>query len=123
MLRTLILTAIFEPVLYMLFETLGISMSTNVTTAIILALSPISTCVLESVFLRERCSGAEKIFLGIGIVGIVGVVRAVGSVILRIGGRFVGCCGGGVGRLVRFLFTSGHHHGHDQQKTKQKCDP
>lgn len=69
--RTLILTAIFEPVLYMLFETLGISMTTNVTTAIIIALSPIVTCIFEIVFLRERCSLAEKILLGVGIVGVV----------------------------------------------------
>ena len=71
MLRTLLLTAIFEPVLYMVFETLGISMTTNVTTAIILALTPVTACTLEVLFLRERCTGLEKIFLGAGIVGVV----------------------------------------------------
>lgn len=77
--RTLILTAIFEPVLYMLFETLGISMTSSVMTAIIIALSPIATCILEIVFLHERCSLAEKILLGVGILGVVYVALMSGG--------------------------------------------
>ena len=69
--RSLILTAIFEPVLYMLFETLGISMTTNVTAAIVISLSPVMGCIFEVVVLRERCSLLEKILLGVGIVGVV----------------------------------------------------
>ncbi len=77
--RSLILTAIFEPVLYMLFETLGISMTTNVTAAIVISLSPVMSCIFEVVVLRERCSFLEKIFLGVGIAGVVYVALMTGS--------------------------------------------
>ena len=69
--RPLILTAIFEPVLYMFFETLGISMTTGITTGVILSLAPISSCIFQSLILKEKTSFLVKIFLGIGIVGVL----------------------------------------------------
>jgi drug/metabolite transporter (DMT)-like permease len=69
--KNLILAAIFEPVLYMLFETLGVSMTTNVTAAVICSLAPISSCIIEEVFLKERSSLLQKIFLGCGIFGVI----------------------------------------------------
>jgi drug/metabolite transporter (DMT)-like permease len=79
MLSTLLLTALFEPVLYMFFETLGISMTTNVTTAIIISLSPILTCILEVVILKEGCTLMEKALLGVGIVGVAYVAIKTGN--------------------------------------------
>ena len=70
-LKSLLLTAIFEPVLYMLFETLGISMSTGITAAVILSLSPISSCICESIVLKEKTSLLKKFFLLLGIVGVI----------------------------------------------------
>ena len=78
-LRSLILAAIFEPVLYMLFETVGVSITTNVTAAIIISLSPVASCIFEVVILREKCSVLEKIFLGVGIVGVVYVAIMTGN--------------------------------------------
>ena len=69
--KPLILTAIFEPVLYMFFETLGISMTNGITSGVILSLAPISSCICQSVFLKEKTSTAVKVFLGIGIVGVL----------------------------------------------------
>jgi len=69
--KPLILTAVFEPVLYMLFETIGISMTTGITAGVILSLAPISSCICQSLFLKEKTSSAVKIFLGIGIVGVL----------------------------------------------------
>lgn len=69
--KPLLLTAIFEPVLYMLFETLGISMTTGVTAGVILSLMPISSCICESIILKEKTTFMQKIFLGIGIVGVI----------------------------------------------------
>ncbi len=69
--RGLLLTAIFEPVLYMLFETFGISMTTGVTTAVILSLSPIIYSIAEFVFLKEYPTFMQSIFLGCGIFGAV----------------------------------------------------
>ncbi len=69
--RSLLLTALFEPILYMLFETLGISMSTGVTTGVILSLAPAFACLFESVILKERSPLSKILFLGCGMVGAV----------------------------------------------------
>lgn len=69
--KSLLLAAIFEPVFYMLFETWGISMTTGITTAIILSLTPISSCICESVILKEKTTLMQKLFLGIGIIGVI----------------------------------------------------
>ena len=70
-LKNILLAAIFEPILYMLFETLGISMTTGVTTAVILSLSPIVTCIIEELVVKEKSSILQKIFLGAGIFGVI----------------------------------------------------
>ena len=70
-LKNLFLTALFEPVLYMLFETFGVSMTTNVTAAVIASLAPVSSCIIESVFLKEKSTFLQKIFLACGIFGVV----------------------------------------------------
>lgn len=69
--KTILLAAIFEPVLYMFFETIGISMTTNIMAGVILALSPIFSCISESIILGEKSSLAKKIFLGIGVLGVL----------------------------------------------------
>ena len=67
----LLLAGLFEPVLYMFFEATGISMSTNIITGVILSLSPVSGVIFESLILKERATWLQKLFLGIGIVGVV----------------------------------------------------
>lgn len=69
--KYLLLAALFEPVLYMLFETAGIAQTTGVTTAVILSLAPVLTIIVEIVFLKERCSLLQKIFLGCGVFGAI----------------------------------------------------
>ena len=73
-LSILLMAGIFEPVLCIFFETAGLSMTTGITAGIIIAFSPIFTCLFETIFLKEKNSLAQKIFLGIGIVGICYVV-------------------------------------------------
>ena len=69
--KTILLAAIFEPVLYMLFETLGISMTTNIMAGTILSLAPIFSCISEELILGEKSTWVKKIFLGIGIIGVL----------------------------------------------------
>ena len=69
--RSLLLTALFEPVLYMFFETFGISMTTGITAGVILSLLPISSCICESLILKEKTTAIQKLFLGIGIAGVI----------------------------------------------------
>lgn len=77
--KNLILTAIFEPVLYMLFETLGISMTNGITTAVILSLSPIISCTCEMIFFREHPTPLQAVFLGCGIFGAIYIAVNTGS--------------------------------------------
>lgn len=67
----LLLAGLFEPVLYMAFETIGVSMTTDITAGVILSLSPIFSCINETIFLKEKSSLLQKVFLGIGIVGVM----------------------------------------------------
>ena len=77
--KPLIISAFFEPVLYMLFETLGISMSTGLMTGVILSLIPIACVISESIVLKDKTSVLEKIFLLIGIVGVVYIAVNTGN--------------------------------------------
>ena len=67
--KSVLLTALFEPVLYMLFETLGVSMTTGITAGVLLSLSAVTTCIFEVVILKEHCPLLTKILLFVGILG------------------------------------------------------
>lgn len=68
---SLFLTGLFEPVLYMAFETLGISMTTTITASVILSLAPIFVVICEFIFLKERIDWKKGFFLVIGMVGAI----------------------------------------------------
>ena len=68
---SLVLTALFEPVLYMTFETLGISMTTNITASVILSLLPVTCAISEFIFLGERVTWKTALFLAIGMAGVI----------------------------------------------------
>jgi len=70
-LKTLLLAALFEPVLYMLFETIGVSETTGVTAAVIVSLAPAVNVIFESVVLKEKCTPLVKLFLAFGMMGAV----------------------------------------------------
>lgn len=70
-LKNLFFAALFEPVLYMFFETFGVSMTTNITAAVIISLAPISSCIIEELFLKEHSTLLQKIFLGCGMFGVI----------------------------------------------------
>lgn len=69
--KELLLAGFFEPVLYMFFETLGISMTTAITAGVIISLSPIFSCICESILLKEKNTFMQKVFLAIGIIGVM----------------------------------------------------
>ena len=69
--KPLLLTALFSPVIEMLFETIGFTMTTAVTAGVILSLMPIFACVCESIILKESTTLMQKVFLVLGIVGVI----------------------------------------------------
>lgn len=69
--RPLLLSALFEPLLYMMLETLGITMTTGITAGVILSLPPVFSSIFEVLILKEHSSMLKKIFLAIGVVGVI----------------------------------------------------
>ncbi len=69
--KNLFLAALFEPVLYMFFETAGVALTTNITAAVITSLAPISSCIIEETLLKEKSTVLQKIFLACGIFGVL----------------------------------------------------
>ena len=70
-LKTVVAAVIFEPVLCLALETLGISMTNGITTAVIIALYPMMNCLTEITVLKEKTTLAEKVLLAVGIVGVI----------------------------------------------------
>lgn len=69
--KPLLLAALFSPVIEMLFETIGFTKTSAVTAGVILSLMPIAACICESVILKESTTLAQKIFLTLGIIGVI----------------------------------------------------
>ena len=69
--KSIAAAVIFEPVLCLSFETLGISMTNGITTAVIVALYPMVVCLTEITVLKEKTTFAEKVLLAVGILGVV----------------------------------------------------
>lgn len=69
--KSLLLAGLFEPVLYMFFETLGISQTSSVTAGVLLALAPAVACICEMIVLKEKSTFLQMLFLAAGIIGVV----------------------------------------------------
>ena len=69
--KNLLLASLFEPVLYMFFETLGISGTSRVTAAVILSLIPVASCIAETLILKEKTTLMQKMFLFVGVAGVI----------------------------------------------------
>jgi drug/metabolite transporter (DMT)-like permease len=63
----------------MVFETLGISMTSSTTTGVILSLIPISSVVCESLVLKEKTTVMQKLFLLVGVIGVAYIAIKTGS--------------------------------------------
>lgn len=69
--KPLILAALFSPVIEMLFETTGFTMTTAVTAGVITSLMPVASCIFEGIILKEGTTLAQKIYLALGIIGVI----------------------------------------------------
>ena len=69
--KPLLLAALFSPVIEMLFETTGFTMTTAVTAGVITSLMPVASCIFEGIILKEGTTLAQKIYLALGIIGVI----------------------------------------------------
>ena len=72
-LKLLCITAIFEPVMYFIFEAVGIGGTTTSLAGILAATTSIMVLIFESVFLKEKTSISQKLLLVLSVLGVVTV--------------------------------------------------
>ena len=68
---SIVLVAIFQPVLYFLFETFGLAKTTSAEAGLMIALIPIFVTILSSVILKEKPLFLQVIFILISVSGVV----------------------------------------------------
>jgi len=69
--KYLLATAIFEPLLYFLFETAGLQYTTTSLAGIICAMTPAMVVLFETLILKERTSLPQKLLLLLSIGGVI----------------------------------------------------
>ncbi len=68
------LASCFEPVMYFLFETMGIEQTSTITAGVMSAFMPVFTVFFGTVFLKERLNHKGKLFLTLRILGVAAIV-------------------------------------------------
>ncbi len=63
--------SIVYPVLFFLFQTLGLKYISSSESGIIYAMSPILTAIIAKMILKENLSIAKKIFMAISVIGVI----------------------------------------------------
>ncbi len=86
----LFLTAMFQPGLYFIFETIGLQHTTAPMAALIIATVPIAVLVAAFLFLGERTGPASLLGIGLSLVGIVILVTGDPQVTWTLSGRLLG---------------------------------
>ncbi|MCW3795744.1 DMT family transporter [Paenibacillus sp. LS1] len=71
---------LLSPVLFFAFQAFGLVSSNSSEAGIIQAMAPVFTLVLASVFLKERTSTTQKLFLLLSVAGVVFILMMRGSV-------------------------------------------
>lgn len=71
--------AMAEPVCYFIFETLGIKMTSSSEAGMIIALIPVLVMILAAIFLNEKPSPVQVVFILISVSGVVFITLAKGA--------------------------------------------
>lgn len=77
----LLVMGLIQPVLYFIFETVGIALTSASEASIVVALIPVFTVFFAIIFLKERPSGLQLIFAAVSVSGVIliAVVEALGQ--------------------------------------------
>src|SRR5690606_16274401 len=69
--KYLFLVALFQPILYFLFETYGLELSTSGEAGMMIALIPIFVTILSTAILKEKPRGIQLIFILLSVFGVL----------------------------------------------------
>ncbi|QWB99606.1 DMT family transporter [Mycoplasmatota bacterium] len=67
----IILVALFQPVLYFIFETYGLSKTTSAEAGLMIALIPIFVTILASIILKEKPKVIQVLFILVSFLGVI----------------------------------------------------
>lgn len=70
-LKPVLLVAFFQPILYFIFETYGLNLTTSSEAGMMIALIPIFVTILSAFILNERASKAQVFFIVFSVAGII----------------------------------------------------
>ncbi|WP_425446410.1 DMT family transporter [Dethiothermospora halolimnae] len=87
----LLLLGLFQPVSYFIFETLGIKMTSSSEAGMMIALIPVFVTILAYIFLKERPTPKQFLFVILSVAGVIFINIMKGSMDVRgsIAGIFV----------------------------------
>ena len=70
-LLSILLVALFQPVLYFLFETYGLSLTTSAEAGLMIAMIPIFVTILSVVILKEKPKLSQLFFIILSVLGVL----------------------------------------------------
>ncbi|MDD6042550.1 MAG: DMT family transporter [Eubacteriaceae bacterium] len=89
-LKPLFLISLFQPVLYFIMETLGIRLTTASESGVIISCIPIITMCFSAVFLKDRPTRKQVVFM---------IITVIGAILISVGGELKAS-----GSLLGYLF-------------------
>ena len=69
--KSLLLVAVFQPVLYFIFETIGVDLTSASESGVLIALIPVAVAVLASLILKERLSPFQWLSILASVAGVI----------------------------------------------------
>ncbi|AKL96269.1 permease of the drug/metabolite transporter (DMT) superfamily [Clostridium aceticum] len=86
--QMLLFLALFQPLLYFICETLGVSRTSASEAGMMIALIPIVVTILAAIFLGEKPTKLQLVFICLSVVGVIFIIAMTGNI--RVGENFVG---------------------------------
>lgn len=77
--KELFLLTCFQPIAYFIFETTGVKLTSSSEAGIMIALIPVFVTIFAAVFLKEKPSKAQLLFILASVLGVVFIVIMSGS--------------------------------------------
>lgn len=77
--RELLIVALFQPIMYFIFETLGVGLTSASESSIIISLVPISITILAVFLLKERIRLSQWLYISVSVAGVIVIVLAKGA--------------------------------------------
>ncbi|MGM0508704.1 MAG: DMT family transporter [Fusobacteriota bacterium] len=72
--KKLLKLSLFQPVIYFIFETLGLNIATSSEAGIMLALIPVAVTILATIYLGEKPSLKQTVYIFLSVFGVIFII-------------------------------------------------